>query len=317
MSTRSTVLAAVSILLLLSALPGACADYPEMRTLTRDDLLYVQHQAELEQYYRLSKAMGSPELPPVSIFSYRKKPSEDLFALNARLGLPYDALASLNGASDARAFNSLSTVLVPSQPGIFVRVPPRTGLEQMVMASRQAAGAPVRQIVVSGAGRSEAFAFFPGSVFTAVERAYFLGILFQFPVALSVLKGFITSPFGVRRDPFSGEQEFHNGLDIGAAEGTLVRAARDGVVAEAGKSDILGSYVVISHPGGWQTVYGHLSSVRVILDQKVGAGAEIGRVGRTGRATGSHLHFEVRRKGNATDPFPLLAVAKPGAPSAP
>jgi murein DD-endopeptidase MepM/ murein hydrolase activator NlpD len=315
-NTRSPAIAAAFAFLLLAALPGSCADYPEMLTLSRDDLLFVQHQAELEQYYRLSKTMGNPELPPVSIFSYRKKKSEDLFALNARLGLPYDALASLNGVPDARSFNSLSTVLVPSQPGIFVRVPPRTGLEQMVMASRQAAGAAVRQIVVARGGRSEALAFFPGSVFTAMERAYFLGILFQFPVSLSVVNGSITSPFGMRRDPFSGEQEFHGGLDIGAPEGTPVRAARDGVVCESGHNDVLGTYLVISHPGGWQTVYGHLSSVRVILNQKLDAGAEIGRVGSTGRATGSHLHFEVRRKGSATDPYPLLAVAKPGALSA-
>ena len=89
-----------------------------------------------------------------------------------------------------------------------------------------------------------------------------------------------------------------------------MRAARDGTVTEAGRDEVLGSYLVISHPGGWQTVYGHLSSVRAILNSKVEAGSEVGRVGSTGRATGSHLHFEVRRKGGATDPYPLLAAAR-------
>ena len=313
MHRTSPVLTAV-ILLVLAALPVLAADYPEIRVLTRDDLLYVQQQAELEEYYRLSKLMGAPEIPPVSIFSYEKKKSDDIFSLNARLGLPYDALASLNGAADTRSFNALQRILVPSQPGVFVRIPPRSPLEQMVLAARQSAGAAVRQIVLVRGGKTETLAFFPGATFNPVERAYFLGILFQFPVALSVVRGFITSPFGMRKDPFSGQPEFHNGMDIAAAEGTQVRAARDGAVAEAGKSEVLGSYVVISHPGGWQTVYGHLSTIRVTLNQRVEAGAEIGRVGRTGRATGSHLHFEVRRKGNATDPFPLLAAAKKIAP---
>jgi murein DD-endopeptidase MepM/ murein hydrolase activator NlpD len=315
-STRTIAGIIASALLALAALPAACADYPEIRTLTRDDLLYVQQQDELEQYYRLSKAPGSPQLPPLSIFRYRRSKTEDLFALNARLGMPYDGLAGLNGASDVRTFNALASILVPSQPGVFVRMPPCSDLEQMVMAGRQAQGASMRRIVVVQAGHRQEFAFFPGSAFTSVERAYFLGILFHFPVALAVVRGSISSPFGMRRDPFSGQMDFHNGLDIAAPEGTPVRAARDGTVTEAGRDEVLGSYLVISHPGGWQTVYGHLSSVRAILNSKVEAGSEVGRVGSTGRATGSHLHFEVRRKGGATDPYPLLAAAKAGAPAA-
>ena len=88
MSNRTIAGIIASALLALAALPGACADYPEIRTLTRDDLLYVQQQDELEQYYRLSKAPGSPQLPPLSIFRYRRAKAEDLFALNARLGMP-------------------------------------------------------------------------------------------------------------------------------------------------------------------------------------------------------------------------------------
>ena len=316
MNTRTIARATAFALLVLAALPGLCADYPEIRSLTRGDLLYVQHQAELEQYYRLSKAPGTPELPPLSIFRYTRGKAEDLFALNARLGMPWDGLAGLNCTSDVRSFNALATVLVPSQPGLFVRLPPRTELEQMVMAIRQAEGPAMRRVVVTQAGRSQEFAFFPGSTFTALERAFFLGILFHFPVALSVVRGSISSPFGMRTDPFTGRPGFHSGLDIAAPEGTPVRAARDGVVVEAGKDDVLGTYLVLSHPGGWQTVYGHLSAVRVTLHSKVEAGCEVGRVGSTGRATGSHLHFEVRRKGGATDPYPLLAAAKAGAPSA-
>jgi murein DD-endopeptidase MepM/ murein hydrolase activator NlpD len=299
-----------ALLFSLSATAVVASEYPEIRVLTRDDLLFVQHQAEVENYYRLSKVVGGAELPPLGIFTYRRKKAEDLFALNARLGLPYDGLATLNGAADARAFNALVSILIPTQPGLFVHLPPRTPLEQMVLSSRQAAGIAGQPLVVTRAGGRETLAFFPGEMFNSVERAYFLGILFQFPITFSVVKGLITSRYGMRRDPFSGRQEFHNGLDIGAAEGTPVRAAREGVVSEAGSSDVLGRYIVISHPGGWETVYGHLSTIRGILKAEVQAGEQIGQVGMTGRATGSHLHFEVRRKGSATDPFPLLAAGR-------
>jgi murein DD-endopeptidase MepM/ murein hydrolase activator NlpD len=310
MSNRWVPLLISGLFLALGAAPGFPSDYPEIRVLTRDDLLFVQQQAEVEQCYRLSKTIGGAEFPPLGIFTYRKQKAEDLFALNARLGLPYDTLATLNGAADAKTFNALARILVPTQSGLFVHVPPRTHLENMVISSRQAQGMAGRPLVVARAGRQETMSFFPGEMFTPVERAYFLGILFQFPVAFSVVQGLITSRYGMRRDPFSGQQEFHNGLDIAAAEGTPVKAAREGVVSETGLNDVLGSYVVLSHPNGWETVYGHLSSIRATLRGEVQAGEQIGQVGRSGRATGPHLHFEVRRKGSATDPFPLLAAAR-------
>jgi murein DD-endopeptidase MepM/ murein hydrolase activator NlpD len=114
----------------------------------------------------------------------------------------------------------------------------------------------------------------------------------------------------MRRDPFTGVQQFHSGIDIGAAEGTTVHAARDGVVAEVGSNEVLGDFVVLSHPGGFQTVYGHLAAVGVKMGYKVAAGNVIGAVGRSGRATGPHLHFEVKKKGSTRDPFPLLAMRK-------
>jgi murein DD-endopeptidase MepM/ murein hydrolase activator NlpD len=298
------------IVLLLCAPALFALEYPEIRSLTRDDLLFVQQQAEVEQYYRASRVIGGGEAPPLGLFVYRKRAADDLFSLNARLGLPYDTLATLNGAADTRGFARLSKIIVPTQPGLFVHVPPRTPLEQMVASSREAAGVPGQPLLVSKEGRAERMTFYAGEMFSSVERAYFLGILFSFPVTFSVTRGMVSSRFGMRSDPFTGRQEFHNGLDIAAPSGTPVRAAREGTVSETGFSETLGNYVVVSHPGGWETVYGHLSVIRGMVKGEVQAGQEIGLVGTTGRATGPHLHFEVRRKGSATDPFPLLAAAR-------
>ena len=298
------------LVLLLAAAALPASEYPEIRSLTRDDLLFVQQQAEVEQYYRASRVIGGGDAPPLGLFAYQKRRTDDLFALNARLGLPYDTLATLNGAADTNGFARLSKILVPTQPGLFVHVPPRTPLEQMVTASREDAGVQGQALLVTKGGRSERMIFYPGEMFSAVERAYFLGILFSFPVTFSIARGMVSSRFGMRTDPFTGRQEFHSGLDIAAPEGTPVRAAREGTVSEIGFSETLGNYIVVSHPAGWETVYGHLSVIRGIVKGDVHAGQEIALVGRTGRATGPHLHFEVRRKGSATDPFPLLAAVR-------
>ncbi len=175
-----------------------------------------------------------------------------------------------------------------------------------MLSTRLADGKNPRRLVVLRGGRPLPVLFFPGEQFTPMERLFFLGVLFELPIA----RGKVTSMFGMRQDPFTGRMEFHTGIDIGAGDGTNVRAARDGEVAETSWNEELGNFVVIDHPGGYQTVYGHLSSIGVTMNQRVNAGAVIGTVGHTGRATGPHLHFEVKRKGQVTDPFPLLAMEK-------
>jgi len=303
-------LPAALMTLCLACAAARAADYPEMRTLSRDDPLYVQLQAELDDWYRASQvsAPGTarPAAPPLGILAYRRRAGEALFSLNARLNLPYDTLVTLNGAASRAEFEALARVLVPSRPGLFVSDPPASALEDMMLSSRAERGILPERVVVQKDGRKVALSYFPGESFNAVERAYFLQILYDFPI----IRGKITSRYGSRPDPFTGDPSFHSGSDIGAPAGTAVHAARDGAVAEVGTSPVLGNYVVISHPGGWQTVYGHLSSVAVAAGAKVALGALVGCVGSTGKTTGPHLHFEVRRKGSAVDPFPLLAVKK-------
>ena len=303
--TRSALLSTIAFIHLLAICEAASAfEYPQIKVLSQDDLLFVQHQSAVEDYHRLSRERVQSEMPPVSIFQYLLKKSEDLFSLNARLSLPYDTLATLNGVESIEAFSKLSRVLVCTQPGIFINDPPIGAVEEMMLSDRLSKGkVPQRLVLQRASGRASVY-FFAGDSFTPVERAFFLRILLRFPV----VRGIITSQFGIRKDPISGSQEFHNGIDIGAGEGSAVYAAREGIVSERGSSEILGNYLVLTHPGGYQTVYGHLSAINVILSQDIHAGQVIGTVGTSGRTTGPHLHFEVRRKGNPTDPFPLLAA---------
>lgn len=120
--------------------------------------------------------------------------------------------------------------------------------------------------------------------------------------------GRVTSGFGVRPDPFTGEAASHLGVDVGAPEGTPIRSPAAGVVLRAGPRGGYGNEVAIDHGDGMVTVYGHASEVLVTAGERVEAGREIARVGSTGRSTGPHLHFEVRVGGQAVDPRRALKV---------
>lgn len=117
----------------------------------------------------------------------------------------------------------------------------------------------------------------------------------------------LSSPFGPRTDPFTGQPDFHHGVDLAAPEGTPVRACNAGTVIWAGPGGAYGLAVGIRHADGRVTWYGHLSEVLVGVGQVVHRAEVIGRVGSTGRATGPHLHFEMRERGRRVDPWPSLA----------
>jgi murein DD-endopeptidase MepM/ murein hydrolase activator NlpD len=118
-----------------------------------------------------------------------------------------------------------------------------------------------------------------------------------------------SSGFGWRDDPIRHVSRFHTGTDIHAAAGTPVHAAGGGVVVFAGRQGGYGNIVYIDHGGGVVTRYAHLRKIVTHKDAVIAAGEELGEVGSTGRATGPHLHFEVRLDGRAVDPGTALHVA--------
>jgi len=118
------------------------------------------------------------------------------------------------------------------------------------------------------------------------------------------VRGRITSPYGMR--VISGRKDFHAGIDIGGPTGTNIVAAESGRVSYAGYMRGFGNVIVLSHEGGYSTVYGHNSVNLVKKGQYMKRGSVIGKVGRTGNATGSHLHFEIRLSGKPVNPLPYL-----------
>lgn len=112
----------------------------------------------------------------------------------------------------------------------------------------------------------------------------------------------VTSAFGWRADPFTGQARFHAGTDVRAAYGSSVVALADGTVTFAGDRGGYGATVVIDHGDGRETLLAHLSAIDVAVGDQVRAGQAIGRSGNSGRATGAHLHVEVRDAGRPVDP---------------
>ena len=120
-------------------------------------------------------------------------------------------------------------------------------------------------------------------------------------------QGHITSLFGWRRSPFGYGRDFHTGIDIAAAGGTPIRATAPGTIISAGWGGGYGNMIRIRHKYGFETIYGHCSSVAVGTGSDVKKGQIVGYVGMTGNATGNHCHYEIRLGGVAINPYPYMS----------
>jgi murein DD-endopeptidase MepM/ murein hydrolase activator NlpD len=124
--------------------------------------------------------------------------------------------------------------------------------------------------------------------------------------------GWLTGTFGGRPDPFTGEPDYHQGLDISTDKGNPVYATADGTVESAARAGQYGNLIVLEHDFSLSTRYGHLSRFNVRPGQRVKRGDIIGYVGSTGRSTGAHLHYEILANGRRINPLQLLT--RPTAP---
>lgn len=130
--------------------------------------------------------------------------------------------------------------------------------------------------------------------------------LIAFTPSIWPVRGYLSSGFGRRPDPFTGEIEPHLGLDISAPTGSPVRVTADGVVTETGVSPTWGRQVVVSHGFGRVTRYAHLSEITVRPGQRLRRGAQVGEVGNTGRSRAPHLHYEVWVNERARNPLDFI-----------
>ncbi len=244
----------------------------------------------------------------LKFFFYKIKQGESLYTISKKLGVSMDTLISLNSIDNANSLGNGKRIIVPNLQGIIYCVKKNDSLD--AIASRY----KVSMEDIKDANDLEddtvnegIVLFLPGATLTEAERARALGYLFNKP-----LHGRFTSSFGIRRDPFTGGPGYHPGIDISAPYGTSVRASKEGRVVFAGWQGGYGKCIIIKHQFGFETVYGHLSRIIINQDDWIKVGQIIGRVGSTGRSTGPHLHFEVRKFGRPTNPIRLSGLGKSG-----
>jgi murein DD-endopeptidase MepM/ murein hydrolase activator NlpD len=286
--------------ILLAVSVTAHADYPLVSSLTAADPVFRQLQQDLNDGYK-AEATGNPH-KNLTVYSYRLPGDTELFALAALANIPYDSIATLNRYSSVPVLKKGMVLLLPGTPGVFLPRKPANDIEYLMASWRPESPAPSLAVEIELKSSPTAFYFYPGSRFSAEERAFFLSVLFRFPLPVRR----ITSDFGVRISPITGKRSMHTGIDLAAPKGTPIHPAREGVVIQTGYSEVYGNFVLLQHSGGWQSLYGHMNSVAVRLNDRVGYAMILGTVGSTGESTGPHLHFEIRNGGVPRDPASLM-----------
>jgi murein DD-endopeptidase MepM/ murein hydrolase activator NlpD len=123
-------------------------------------------------------------------------------------------------------------------------------------------------------------------------------------------EGWVSSGYGSRTDPFNGKRAFHYGIDISNLIGTPVHATAAGKVVFAGVNGGYGKMVKVEHADNYLSIYGHLSDIQVKPGDSVVRGDQLGTMGSTGRSSGSHLHYEVRRQEKPINPYPLIYLSE-------
>lgn len=246
---------------------------------------------------------GSTGILALDIKIYAAKKGDTLSGIAERFALDLDTIASLNRewGSGVHLVSIGEEIKIPNQNGIFLLL---QGEIDQFCAQKGILAEAV--LLVNHIRREEIKPgmelFLPGVQHTGVERSVAIGAAFLRPV-----RGWISSGFGYRRDPFRGGISFHRGLDIAAYVGAPVRASMDGRIVQVGKNSVFGKYILVVHQINYSSFYGHLDRALVRRGEVVRRGQKIGSVGNTGRSTGPHLHFEIRRNGIALDCSGLIS----------
>ena len=254
-----------------------------------------------------SKLISAGREPEHMFFLYTNNERFTFQGLASRCCITQETLATLNQIENAQDDIKGKTLILPVVSGLFIPVEQGINSVEVLLQENYSTQTLTKNAIYYNI-EGRIYLFLSGKRFTPTERAYFLDSALRLPLDSNSF--WVSSEFGKRKNPFSGEIKNHNGIDLAAEEGTPVYAIKDGAVYSAIENDAeFGNYIILSHDQGKMTsVYAHLSKIRVERYQYVKKGEVIGYVGQTGMATGPHLHFEIRQGGKAEDPRSRLNI---------
>lgn len=288
----------------------------------------IKPEISVNSKERIKKLLGSDKR--IHLTEYRVKRNDNLGLIAKKSNVSVTLLAEINNIKNPDLLKENDLLLVPSKKGIFYKIrkgDTLTGIAQKfnteidlvaehnnidgkkIIAGKKIflpdVDAPViahvkKKDIKTGSktdSREEVAIIKKNTDTTSTGNK----VVLAWP-----LRGPITSGFGIRTHPFSGDKKFHCGLDIGAEVGTPVRAAGEGIVIFSGWKDAYGNIIVISHKNNYLTIYAHNSKNFVNVNERVTRGQKIAVSGKTGAVTGAHLHFEIRKGIVPLNPLRIL-----------
>ncbi|MCQ2573842.1 MAG: M23 family metallopeptidase [Treponema sp.] len=275
---------------------------PEIPNLSSRNEIFKEFSAIVDENY---KALASGQEPLMLFFKVQVPEKTNLLSLSARCNIPYETLATLNNLNSNIKNIEGKELIIPTVPGLFINLESSEPLQ--VILKTRCIEILQNDNMCYTLGKDK-FSFLQNQRFSPTERAYFLDTALGLPIDASL--SYISSSFGPRINPFSGEWKNHNGVDFAASEGVPVYAIKSGKISLAKKNDtVFGNYIILKHNDSEITsVYAHLSKMTVYSGDIVNRGDIIGYVGQTGMATGPHLHFEIRFGGIAENPEKVLPI---------
>jgi murein DD-endopeptidase MepM/ murein hydrolase activator NlpD len=235
---------------------------------------------------------------------YKVQKGDSVSGIAKKFGVSLGAVIASNNIRNARQLKEGVSLRIPNIDGIPYSIKSGDSLSKISVSFN----VPLDVILDINDLKSDIIKagetiFIPGARMNDLDLRMSLGELFIYPVS----GRYLTSNFGMRKDPISGELTFHTGIDLRANTGTAVMASMEGSVSVISENWLYGKHIILSHPNGYKTMYAHLSSVSVKQGDKVAQGRKIGEAGNTGYSTGSHLHFTIYDKnGKLINPLDLL-----------
>lgn len=273
----------------------------QISTLDIFDTTIKQIRYDVRQSIYIAKSNRNPDLmPDLKFYKYKVKHDDTFWKILAATSSDIDTLMTVNSLSSPLDISPGKTIFIPNMRGVILQNSKNLSIQQI------AGKFDVGERYIRKANRlyntnNSSYIFVPTGKISTIERSLFLGTGFMIPVRT----GHKTSGFGHRRDPFNNTVQFHQGIDVACPRGTKVYSARSGIVSFTGYDGGYGLVVKVHHTHGYYSIYGHLSRILVRPGTRVNTGSIIGLSGNTGRSTGPHLHFEVRKHNRAINPYVL------------
>ncbi len=291
----------IAALLLLLIPPGyGNSGILELNSIDTTNPVIKSIRGDIRRSIYVIKSGKDPiQLPELKFYRYRVKKDDTFWKILAGTSSDMDTLISVNNLTSSLDITPGREIYIPNMRGIIFsngnNTPPGAVANAFKLSERYLLRAN------NGSIKGKNHIFIPLAKMSSVEKTLFMGTGFISPLR-EVRK---TSGFGTRRDPFTRELKFHGGIDLACRPGTKIYAARSGRVSHVGYKGGYGLTVEVSHSHGYYSIYGHLSRILVRRGMSVNTGTILGLSGNTGRSTGPHLHFEVRRNSRPLNPYVL------------